>query len=145
MKHQVKVHIGTKQWANVNEKNLKELVQKELIPTLDKNMREVLFAKRETGGFDNWGKFKEKKAGLFVENTMRYLEKSESLDKVSSYAQYVPGTNEDTVIIHAALNEEAKEFAGGESNEYIMKSILAFDPQKAEQIFDRVVSENIER
>lgn len=144
MKHQVKVHLGLKKWKTTNSKNIKKAIEEELIPALDQNMREILFSKKDQG-VDSWSKFKQTKAGLFVENTMRYLEKSKSLDKALSYAQYIPASDKDTVVLHAALTEDAQEETERESNEYIMKAVLAFDPQQAERIFDRVVSENLER
>lgn len=140
----IKLNIPKKEVTREGKSNWASFVNDKLVPVIKKDMSKIFFANKASG-FSPWTRFKEKDAGIFIRNTMDYLEKSNSIDRAFSYVEYIIGPSEDRVVLKVDLKDDTEEGVEGESTEYIIKSVLAFDAQRAEQIFDRVVSKNLAR
>lgn len=141
MKYKVKMNLDYSKFKT--ESDFAEVVKSQVVPNVTKEMRRILFSEK-TPGPSGWGEFRDGKAGLFIRSAMEYLQKTKAIDETSSFVIYTMGHPNDIVSLRVYLGEEA-EGIEGESPEYIMKSLLAFDERMAQQIFDRVVSQNFER
>ncbi len=145
MKYRIKLKMDIAKGKS--DTNLAEVIKKSVIPNIEKNMREILFTERSSShSTDTWGQFKQAKAGLLARSTMEYLEKTKAVNKTQSYVKYIPGSPKDSLVFKIYLTDDTQtEDLANQSPEYIMDTILSFNEQQAQQIFDRVVREKFER